>query len=227
MRHLFYKFAPVIIPSIGFSIWFVGRLLDEYTNIHAGLIWMPYVLIQCIISIICGKLLQNLYRGTYKDILTGLRNRRYFYERLSKELGRVSDYISLILLDVDDFKRINDKYGHVIGDRVLKELVKILQENCRSTDILARWGGDEFVIILPGTNMQGAYKLAERLRKSIQAHDFHSESITISIGIASINEKIDTDQFVVMADKALYRAKEKKNVVVVTNTLAHYVQAPN
>lgn len=158
------------------------------------------------------------------DELTGLHNYRYFSSKLEEEILRSQRYhkkFSLIIIDIDNFKFINDNYGHKQGDLVLKTLAKIMKDTIRAVNILARYGGEEFTIILPEENMKGAKIVAERLRANIEKHNFSSlaESgslkITISLGIAEypVNGKSE-DQLVRNADKALYQAKaEGKNKV--------------
>lgn len=217
MTQLFYKFAPAILVMINCTLWYIARLLDVHTNINDGLVWLSYLLTQMLISLFCGILIQKLYQGAYVDTLTGLRNRRYFYKKLAHELERVrraKSPISLALVDIDNFKSINDKYGHISGDKVLKQLASIFQQNTRVIDTVARWGGEEFAVILSETGPEGASVFAERLRKTIEASHFCGK-VTVSVGIASTKEEINVERFVALADKALYKAKEKKNLVVI------------
>ncbi|NSW91888.1 MAG: GGDEF domain-containing protein [Firmicutes bacterium] len=107
----------------------------------------------------------------YKDPLTGLYNRRYFYEKLEsdlKMLNRSNSNLSLCIIDIDHFKKVNDRYGHLAGDKLLTRVSKILKANSREIDTIARWGGEEFAVILPDTNNNGALKYAERTRKIIE-----------------------------------------------------------
>lgn len=153
------------------------------------------------------------------DGLTGLFNHRYFQETLSNELvksGRFDHAISILLIDVDHFKQVNDKYGHPQGDVVLKEIAQILKKTIRSYDVPARYGGEEFAVILPHTNATQAHEVAERTRKAVQAHSFSGRStrqklkLTISIGVASspVNAKTKAE-LVDRADQALYLAKSE------------------
>ncbi len=163
------------------------------------------------------------------DELTGLYNRRYFFDRLGEELTRSSRYgseLSLIMMDIDYFKSVNDTYGHLSGDLLLHDVSELLKKNARGSDLLARFGGEEFVILLPETPLAGARSLAEKLCDSMAHTVFATDtgkelSITASFGCTAISpgkgtEKDDATRLVSMADKALYEAKAKgRNRVVV------------
>jgi len=118
-----------------------------------------------------------------------------------------------MMLDIDHFKKINDTYGHLAGDFVLKEIAKIVKNLIRKSDICGRFGGEEFVILLPNTKLSGAMKLAERIRETIQNHtfDFNGKKInvTVSIGITSVGVNDSYESLISRADEALYEAKEK------------------
>ncbi len=149
------------------------------------------------------------------DGLTGLHNHRHFYELLEAEEKRVRRYkrpMSLLMIDIDYFKMVNDSYGHQAGDRVLKSLAEVLRHCVRDTDHLARYGGEEFAVILPETQGAEAVALAERIRSSVEDHGFEIESerikLTLSIGVASFALKEEnTNGLVHRADQALYEAK--------------------
>jgi diguanylate cyclase (GGDEF)-like protein len=145
------------------------------------------------------------------DELTGAPNRRVFASRLESEVDRCSRLASalcVVFIDVDFFKRINDDYGHQIGDRVLKEIYSRLEENLRLYDFIGRLGGDEFIMALPGTDAQTAYGVAERLRDSVQG-DFVKDlpRVTVSLGVAELGQGMGADLLVRNADMALYLAK--------------------
>ena len=145
------------------------------------------------------------------DDLTGLNNRFAFAEELRNELAharRCHSPLSLLFLDADHFKRYNDEFGHPAGDDALRTIAVYLKENMRSHDFIARIGGDEFVIILPGTTMESAGVLAERCRKALQSTASFERPITLSIGISSLDERsIDTETLISEADQALYHSK--------------------
>lgn len=150
------------------------------------------------------------------DHLTGLYNRGHWEHCLSQEYKRFDRYqipCSLILFDIDHFKRVNDTYGHTVGDDVIRRVSQCLRQQMRDTDIAGRYGGEEFGIILTNTDTQGALELAERLRKSVQAQSVATATsdvkITISLGVQQLNESISSTQsWLEGADKALYFCKE-------------------
>lgn len=169
-------------------------------------------------TIIEMRLLEQTQAFAYRDELTGLRNYRFFELYLFHELQRSKQYgwpLSLILLDVDNFKAFNDRYGHGAGNEALATVGRLLAEACRRVDISARYGGEEFAIIAPATPKPGAEQLAERARLAIAAHEWSPEPVTISAGVATFpGDAADTDQLVHRADEALYLAKaEGKNQV--------------
>ena len=147
------------------------------------------------------------------DQLTGLYNRSKLDELFDAELRRAKRYgthFSLLLLDIDHFKQINDTQGHLVGDDVLYAVSNILQKNIRDVDILGRWGGEEFMLILPNTNQSDALILAEKLRNILRSHAFTPvNKVTVSIGISSFVAGLTEDELFKRADDALYRAKAK------------------
>jgi diguanylate cyclase (GGDEF)-like protein/PAS domain S-box-containing protein len=153
----------------------------------------------------------------HHDPLTGVANRRYFYERAKQECARTkrrSSPLSIAVLDIDYFKQINDLSGHAVGDEVLKLLCNVSQHLVRETDIFARLGGEEFAVLLPDTNLDGAAVLAERLRQAIADSKLPLSSgalnCTVSIGVAML-KSTDTciEDCLVRADGAMYKAKQK------------------
>lgn len=165
------------------------------------------------------------------DSLTGLFNRGYIIERLKSEMHRAQrygEYISLLLIDIDNFKEANDTYGHLSGDKILKKVSKRLASSIRNVDIVGRYGGDEFLTVCPNTDIDGSKILAERIMETINNRkiklDNHNIIITVSMGVSSISPKpggsIDSDviRFINDADAALYKAKARgRNNVVISD----------
>jgi diguanylate cyclase (GGDEF)-like protein/PAS domain S-box-containing protein len=160
----------------------------------------------------------KLEQQAHEDYLTGTSNRRYFMELAEQELNRAARYdnqLSIFMMDIDFFKRINDTYGHKAGDQVLKKLAEVCRETLREVDILGRVGGEEFAILLPETDREESIEVAERLRAALAEAKVQLEAdglaiqFTVSIGVASLVSKNNTlDMLLNLADKALYKAKE-------------------
>lgn len=158
---------------------------------------------------------EEVFRLSTTDGLTQVWNRRYFMEQLARELSRARRYkrpMSLILLDIDHFKRINDRYGHLAGDHVLKQLATALRNNLRQDDIVGRFGGEEFTVLLPEIDREGALQLAEKLRRLIEGTRFPFEQdaieVTISLGVAgAAADTAEVDDLLRAADARLYEAK--------------------
>ncbi|MCP5162893.1 MAG: sensor domain-containing diguanylate cyclase [Hahellaceae bacterium] len=153
------------------------------------------------------------------DTLTKLHNRRKFDEELEKEISRALRYssaMSLVLIDADFFKKINDNYGHTQGDVTLKKLAQVIQAHIRATDVAARWGGEEFVLILPETKLQQAEAIANKLRMEIESTEIAGQiNITCSMGVAQFVPGEHRDQLLKRLDAALYQAKSQgRNCVV-------------
>lgn len=155
---------------------------------------------------------------TITDPLTGIHNFRYFTQSLEYEIKRLTRYprqMSLMMMDIDKFKSYNDSFGHLEGDHLLKEISRIIKENLRSVDILCRYAGDEFVVILPETDSHGSCLLAERIRKAIESTEFRAP-VTVSIGVACYKNGMTRHELTSKSDRALYQAKEEgKNKVCV------------
>jgi len=149
------------------------------------------------------------------DALTGLPNREAYQERVEQEIHRIERYggsLSLIVCDIDLFKRINDSYGHLAGDKVLKIISKSLQRNLRDSDFIARFGGEEFVVLMPETSTKEAKLVAEKLRKKVESSPFNFKKepvqITVSFGISEFAKGETIEEVFSRADKALYKAKD-------------------
>lgn len=154
------------------------------------------------------------------DQLTGLYNRQKFHDVMTKEMRRSKRYsnpLSIILFDIDDFKLINDNFGHDVGDEVLKKIANVSSVNLRETDTLVRWGGEEFIVLLPETDVETAYGVAQKLLETFSLVEFDglSKNVTASFGVSTLREDDDETSLVHRADEALYYAKRNgKNQVI-------------
>ncbi|MEW5767599.1 MAG: diguanylate cyclase [bacterium] len=177
------------------------------------------VAMHSVVAIENALLHKKVEKLSVTDELTDLYNYRHFQERLQEELVRAKRYqsaFSLIMLDIDDFKKVNDTYGHLMGDTVLKELARVIKGVTRGVNIVARYGGEEFVIILPEENKMGASVMAERLRKNVEEVEFlkasgvkNSIRTTISLGVSTYPEDgVNERDLIKKADEALYQAKK-------------------
>ncbi|RME23391.1 MAG: GGDEF domain-containing protein [Deltaproteobacteria bacterium] len=159
---------------------------------------------------------EEIYRLTTTDGLTEVYNKRYFMENLDREISRARRYdrqLSMIMIDVDHFKQINDTYGHLAGDYVLKALARVLSENIRREDFLARYGGEEFAVILPEIGLANAKVMAEKVRRLVEEQEFSFEGtvipVTISIGVATLDsQQMEGADLIARADEKLYEAKQ-------------------
>jgi len=213
----YYKVSDLLVPAV----FFFGALFVLLVNTLS---------LQTSIDV---KRISTLERENITDSLMGIHNRRYFDRRLNEEVSRASRYglpLSILLLDIDHFKKVNDVFGHQVGDAVLSNLGQLIMEIVRKPDIVARYGGEEIVVITANTSSSNAMILAERLRKKVETSvmapsDEKKEQpavrVTVSIGVAALSRKnIDGQALVESADKALYRAKkEGRNRIVVDNSL--------
>ena len=170
-----------------------------------------------------NALIEKLDSLSRIDPLTGISNRRDMMEKLENEQSRFERYgksFSVIMCDIDHFKKVNDQYGHDFGDYALKEVAKLLKEQIRELDKLSRWGGEEFFIVLPETNLVGAVNVAEKMRESIESYSFEfggeTLKISMSFGVSCHgNAGVKLDDLLKEADQFLYKAKNQgRNTVV-------------
>jgi diguanylate cyclase (GGDEF)-like protein len=155
---------------------------------------------------------RDLEKLSITDRLTGLYNRRKLDEEIAEEYARAKRShlpLSVIMMDIDRFKSVNDNLGHQAGDRVLSEFANILRRTIREVDLVGRWGGEEFMIQCPGTDLGGAVSLAEKLRETIATHVFEDGGrMTGSFGVTDLRPNETLDEMIKRADDALYRAKK-------------------
>ncbi|WP_029520109.1 GGDEF domain-containing protein [Persephonella sp. IF05-L8] len=160
------------------------------------------------------------------DTLTGLYNRYYLFKKLKEEIEKAKKYgrpLCVIIFDIDNFKQINDKYGHDVGDAVLSMVARVVKKNIRDTDIVGRLGGEEFVIICPETDIQNGYIIADKIRKSISQINFGDFQVTVSMGLACFSGET-AEQLLKKADIALYKAKNGGKDKVEIYTEKNYPQ---
>lgn len=210
-----------VLLAFSFLIW-----LNLWIPLMKPVLVIIFVYVTVTVLKLIWSTLENirLYKMAITDSLTGLYVHRYFQIKLAEERERAFRYglpLSLIVTDIDHFKKFNDNYGHQIGDRVLKAVAECLQQSCRVSDTVARYGGEEFAIILPHTDREDSLKLAERLRVAVEENKVPYKdgflTVTISLGVmtAEPGEKLDNQTMVKQADQALYQAKERgRNRVV-------------
>lgn len=216
----FLKHAPLIILLSVLNLHAFGYLLEKYFFPNMELaIWMFIAAVDMAFAYKCGLLVQELSKRRYQDFLTGLYNRSFLYYVIDDKHRSISSSLSMLMLDMDNFKMINDSYGHDEGDHVLVQIASIIKTSIRADDIPIRWGGDEFIIALPQTSLKDAKATGELIQSRIDCYKFGNKAmlpkITVSIGAASIETASDLDILIQRADKALYKAKEEKNKICI------------
>ncbi|MEN8180233.1 MAG: GGDEF domain-containing protein [Pseudomonadota bacterium] len=167
-------------------------------------------------------LYREAVQSAFMDALTGVKNRAAFDSNFSREIElsrRKSSELSLIVLDIDFFKRVNDRFGHTVGDLVLKNVAQAVEATIRCSDALYRYGGEEFVVVLNGTDREGAQLLAERIRQNVESLHFSSPknlNVTLSLGVTTMQKDDTCKELFERADAALYQAKDAgRNRVIV------------
>lgn len=154
---------------------------------------------------------EEIYLLATTDSLTGIANRRAFSASLEREVDRAKRYglpLSLVMYDLDFFKRVNDNFGHDVGDCVLQAVTGLVRESIRAQDVVARWGGEEFMVLMPQTNLQAAKNAAEKLRLAVAAHTFDKAGkLTVSFGVATLEPQDEMSSLLKRVDDALYQAK--------------------
>jgi diguanylate cyclase (GGDEF)-like protein len=211
-------YSPIYIIA---DSYLTGLRVFNVTTFVSGTIIVSIVYAQ-----LTFEIRQQLEYASTTDQLTGLYNRRLFVHLAKIELSKIqrhSAYLSLILLDIDNFKKINDQYGHKCGDEALTNVAEILRQTVRPNDILSRWGGEEFIVLLPNTDIESAALVAERLRLGIATQTFQCEgkdyNLTVTLGLTANNNRNESlDNLIEKADHALYLGKAYgKNQYVISN----------
>ncbi len=201
----------LILGQLLFRLWYLKTTVEEHYQREQALIKLNRIL---------NQKTRKFEKMASTDSLTELKNRAGISEfliRQAKKYYSINQALSLIMIDIDHFKKINDEFGHDRGDRALKLIAKNLEDNIRETDGIGRWGGEEFMLVCPDTNLNSAVQLAEKLRQQIKSLKFSEDfRISCSFGVASFkNESIE--RFVKRADEALYTAKKNGRDQVVSN----------
>ena len=217
IREFFYKKPEMILIAAGSAGSFLLFIIQRAFGVPS-FSWAALTMLYIALAIAAGMAIRSLYQSAHIDGLTTLWNRRYFELRLTEELQRLkrtNSPLCIALIDTDSFKDVNDAYGHVTGDTLLCKIAIAIKRNTRQFDIPCRWGGDEFAIIFPETNIAGALAVAERIRTSVDSRKTCFYSTTLSIGIVQVGEKDDAAGILHEVDKALYKAKELRNTVYI------------
>ncbi|HJV29016.1 MAG TPA: diguanylate cyclase, partial [Gaiellaceae bacterium] len=191
------------------TLFLFGRNFDDESRLTAA-----SLVGQSVIALDNAKLHRIVERQAFVDGLTGLANRRQAEDSLATELSRAARFggpLSIVIGDLDGFKAVNDDHGHPVGDTVLREFARMLERSVRDVDVAARWGGEEFLLVLPGTDAEGAVRLAERIREQLEGQTLLTPNgavrVTASFGVAEAQEESRPTQLVAAADAALYEAK--------------------
>jgi len=217
----YYQQAPIILGVAGIVITIIGGTIDQYLyhmDNNSWRIWLAMMLVFAFIGFKLGKLVKKLEIYACEDYLTGLYNRRQYNKLLENEVQRQSRThlpFSIAMIDVDNFKLVNDSYGHKTGDNVLIKLAQIFRDNIRAIDTVSRWGGDEFAIIFPETDAEAAFQAAERMRFAVEKADVAICHATISIGIVCCSTEMRLEDLLTLADEAMYEAKRGKNTAFI------------
>jgi diguanylate cyclase (GGDEF)-like protein len=227
---LLFVLAAVVALSLTWEFWLEDWLLPSLVSYHEKessenrwefvVTSASFAAIALIVPAILGTqiirrdqvLRLKMIRLSQEDHLTGLFNRRRIYELLESEIQRAARYsteFSVILMDIDNFKSINDRLGHQAGDEALTKIAEVIRLSVRATDLLGRWGGEEFIIILPETNIGGCFSLAEKIRTRLESADLGEIGHrTASLGVTAFAEGDDLEAVIARADGALYAAKQ-------------------
>ena len=233
---------PVVMVTTESEVSQVVRAFDIGANDYINKPFNPAILRARLHNMLRIRQLQDELRQQKEametmavtDPLTGISNRRAFLTAIQDEYSRTSRYgtaLSLMMVDLDHFKKVNDTHGHPRGDAVLSEIARLLLKVVRKVDVVARYGGEEFMVIMPQTDCGGGALAGERLRLEVQNHHFEGlagpGSLTVSVGLSTYVQGMDLDVYELLddADKALYRAKkEGRNRVVVSTQCKRYLK---
>ncbi|WP_067725794.1 GGDEF domain-containing protein [Oceanobacillus damuensis] len=210
----------LMLYSKGLSIF-----ANPYSLVVSEIVWWILLLFISNLKITNRRLVLELEEISVTDPLTKTYNRRFLNLYMEKALtldNSGDNPLLILIMDIDHFKKINDTYGHNCGDKILKRLVKVTKKAIRKTDVLIRYGGEEFIIILPNTSLKQGLDIAERVRKIVEKEGFIYKTkkidVTVSMGVAQYIEEQSLSGFINNADQELYQAKESgRNKIVVSN----------
>lgn len=202
--------------SIGLILAIVWTGVGLAPKSKLALYFIPVLaILQSMVGYWCGKRYEQKRTLAYHDSLTGLLVNRRFFELMGIEVERArrNDYfVTLMVIDLDDFKKYNDSFGHIAGDRLLCKFAELLHRNVRSHDLVGRWGGEEFVVLLPHTSTELGVLVGKRIRESVHKE---LEGITVSIGLATFpTHAASADELAAKADGLMYEAKKQKDCML-------------
>ncbi len=218
-RHLLKQSLPYLAVGSGVGLFFFAVNVQHYTDLRMWGLLYGILLLMALVMARQHALLQentSLYRQmkhiAITDSLTEVYNRHFFNEIFPSELERAARYkqpLSILIVDINNFKTFNDTFGHLKGDDILKETARLLRAQLRSADTIARFGGDEFVVILPATDLEGAQEVAERLKQVVASQTYEGMLISISVGMAQFQPGMSPEQLLEKADRELFRLKKQ------------------
>lgn len=209
----------LIVSNIGGDCFFITSIIFYVVSGIFGVLFfiagMDYVKENEKEKLLREKQIKQLYEATIKDSLTDIYNRSFIFEKLSEFKNTLLNRdipVSLIMMDIDNFKQVNDTKGHFYGDYVLKNVATLIKKSIRASDVFGRYGGEEFIIIAPHTYEKDCFIVAEHIREVVEIET--SGEITISLGVTQIKDKNDIEKALIRADEAMYCSKNKgKNCV--------------
>lgn len=218
MKYRLFRKADYVMGAVGLILgcvmWYFDFMIDHGILILSkNVLWAVFITILCVGGLICGKFISVFHRWSYRDSLTDSWNRKYFYHKIHaviEEKIKSNKVYCIALFDIDNFKQVNDTYGHTKGDEVIKSVANILQQSVRADDDVVRLGGDEFAIIFPETEMRMAQVIAERIRGFVADT---CNFITVSVGVIEVKRDLNAKEIIEFVDTVLYKAKLEKNAV--------------
>ncbi|HOV69043.1 MAG TPA: GGDEF domain-containing protein [Clostridia bacterium] len=216
LKRVFCQIPHIFFAALGFIFGLCAFVAFKTIHpVHVETFWIYIISGITLLSALYGLLLKNLLHCAHRDPLTGLFNRKYFDMQLRCELKKLyvrQSSLSVCIIDIDYFKSINDTYGHIAGDRLLVKIADVLKKTFTCPYTVARWGGEEFAVILPKTNNFTANSYAEKARKEIEDSS-ECMGVTVCAGVVTIEKPMNAEIVLEMADNALYQAKRTRNRV--------------